>query len=572
MEQQQVKRVSYGVFDFVKVVVFLHIAIVVSLVMATPVIAAPSSHVHVIDSLLSEIDQAICHSTDYVKQKTDRIAILQDQLKSVKSLSSQYDISFQLYHEYLPFVNDSAIYYLERCVTLAHLMGDESRAGGCKSLIALSCSNAGLYVESESILKDIDAKKLHGTDLGLYYNAYGHVAGEIAYYSKMTSLRQKYTAIANDCRQKMMNNLPANHKYAQQCRETMLYGKGDFKHSLDANTKWLNGVKAGSTDYALVCFYRYLEYQALADSTQMMYWLAESVLSDVRNAVMDQGSMWEMANLLMARGDVDRSYRYICFTSDCADRFGSRQRLSRISPLLSHIAQCYKVEADHKNQQLVRTLAIISIMSLLLLLTLFYVYRKRNQLALMRDQLALSNEKLKESNLQLSTLNTQLIEANRVKEEYVGRFMRLCSVYIDRLDTLRKKVAKRVKNKQYAELATLTLSADFKQQEANELYANFDLAFLHLFPTFVEEFNALLKPEHRIVLTSPNTLNTTIRIFALIRLGINDSSKIAEFLHYSVNTIYNYRAGIKNGAVIDRTEFENEVKKIGAPKESDTEL
>ena len=209
-------------------------------------------------------------------------------------------------------------------------------------------------------------------------------------------------------------------------------------------------------------------------------------------------------------------------------------------------------------------------MALLLLGTLFYVNSQRKRLLVARDDLSRSNSKLSELNGQLSSLNQQLktsniqlLDANRVKEEYVGRFMRLCSIYMDRLDDLRKKVNKRVKQRQYAELIELTQSAEFQEQELEEFYANFDSAFLHLFPHFVDSFNAMLKPEEQVTLTDKNRLNTTVRIFALIRLGIDDSSKIAEFLHYSVNTIYNYRARVKNGALTDRESFEDMVKNIG---------
>lgn len=528
-----------------------------------------------IDSLLQKIDDAIEHSDEYIKKKTDRIGFLKAQLNHTKSKDTQYDLSYQLYEEYLPFRNDSAIYFLNRCADIAMQTGDNSKAGGCMALIALSCSNAGLYLEAESTLKDISPQKLHGIDLGIYYYACAHLSGEIAYYGNFATMRQKYDMAAEYYRRQMMKYLPFNHKYSQQCREMMAYDKGDLKQSLDINTHWLKGVKIESTEYALVTYYRYLEYKAAGDSIQMMCWLAESVLSDIKNAVMDQGAMWEMANLLMTSGEVDRSYRYICFTSDCANRFGSRQRLSRISPLLSRIAQTYKTEVERKERSLRQTVCVISIMALMLFAALFYVYRKRTQLAATRDRLAQSNRQLQLSNAQLSKLNaeqsklnSQLAEANRVKEEYVGRFMRLCSMYIDKLSDLRKKVARRVKNKQYAELAELTHSTEFKDREATELYANFDKAFLNLFPTFVCDFNALLKPECQISLPDHQSLNTVIRIFALIRLGINDSSKIAEFLHYSVNTIYNYRANIKNGAIGDRAEFENKVKMIGMPKEN----
>ena len=140
--------------------------------------------------------------------------------------------------------------------------------------------------------------------------------------------------------------LPVGHKYYNQCREMLAQGRKDYRQALAINNEWLHNVKPGSPEYALISFYRYLDYKALGDSIQMMYSLGESVLADIRNAVMDQGSMWEMANLLMANGDVDRSYRYICFTSDCADRFGSRQRLSNISPLLTRIAKEYKAKEE----------------------------------------------------------------------------------------------------------------------------------------------------------------------------------------------------------------------------------
>ena len=539
-----------------------------------------------IDSILQCIDEAISVSDQYGQKKKERIAYLKSRADQAETLSAKYELTYQLYAEYLPFVNDSAIYYLERCSDIALQMGDESKAGGCLSLTALCCSNAGMYVESEAILKTINSEKLHGIDLGLYYYASGHISGELAYYGKFENMRRQYAETSANYFLLAQKYLPVGHKYYNQCREMLAQGRKDYRQALAINNEWLHNVKPGSPEYALISFYRYLDYKALGDSIQMMYSLGESVLADIRNAVMDQGSMWEMANLLMANGDVDRSYRYICFTSDCADRFGSRQRLSHISPLLTRIAKEYKAKEEKSGRSLRFTVIAISILSLMLLAVLAYVYRKRNQLAVTRDQLAKSNAQLQDSNAQLqdsnaqfsslnsqlsslnsqlTILNSQLSEANSVKDMYVGRFLRLCSVYIDKLEDIRKKVIKRVKNRQYTELAELTRSVEFTSKETDELYATFDTAFLQLFPTFVDDFNALLNPESHILPPDNKSLNTAIRIFALIRLGITDSSKIAEFLHYSVNTIYNYRANVKNGAVCDRADFENRVRQIGMP-------
>lgn len=145
-----------------------------------------------IDSILQCIDEAISVSDQYVQKKKERIAYLKSRADQAETLSAKYELTYQLYAEYLPFVNDSAIYYLERCSDIALQMGDESKAEGCLSLTALCCSNAGMYVESEAILKTINPEKLHGIDLGLYYYASGHISGELAYYGKFENMRRQY--------------------------------------------------------------------------------------------------------------------------------------------------------------------------------------------------------------------------------------------------------------------------------------------------------------------------------------------------------------------------------------------
>lgn len=158
-----------------------------------------------------------------------------------------------------------------------------------------------------------------------------------------------------------------------------------------------------------------------------------------------------------------------------------------------------------------------------------------------------------------------LDEINRVKEKYIGLFLRQCSSYIDRMDSMRVDTLSMLKAKRYADLLQTVKNHNFRDRERDELLEIFDSTFIGLFPTFVDEFNMLLRPDCRIVPDDMSRLTTGIRIFALIRLGIDDSSKIAEFLHFSVNTIYNYRAKIKNGAAVSRDEFEDYVRAIGLP-------
>ena len=212
-----------------------------------------------------------------------------------------------------------------------------------------------------------------------------------------------------------------------------------------------------------------------------------------------------------------------------------------------------------------------------LLILLAYIQKKRRQLASARNDLATLNSQLSAMNSELSSANTALSQtneqlrhaiihlndSNRVKDEYLGKFLSICSEYIDKLDNYRLKINRKLKANQHGDLLRMTGSDQLKADELKELFQHFDTLFLHLFPTFVADFNALLRPEERIEPAGQGQLSTDLRIFALIRLGIDESSKIAEFLHYSPNSIYAYRARIKNKAAGRRDDFERQVKEIG---------
>ncbi|WP_028902058.1 DUF6377 domain-containing protein [Prevotella sp. P6B4] len=524
-----------------------------------------------------QIDEAIEHSADYVAAHEKKINEVRHALALGANAKEKYERNFQLYELYKPFVSDSAMYFLGECIKLADGMDDASSSVKCRALMAIRCANIGMYDEALDILDSIRPTGIDTLSLGIYYEAYNNVYSELAYYTRLDHMKQRYQAQANRYKQLMFQFLPPTYETCFLRREQQAQGEGKLDEGMRINDEWLKTVEPGSHPYAMVALYRYIEFKLRGDKEQMIHWLVESVLADIRNAAMDQGSMWELANELMLSGYIDKASSYISFTSDCANRYGSRQRNWQIAPLLTHIAKNYKSQSEHTTNQLRITLGAISMLLLLLLGVLFFLHRRNRQLDTARmalkgknDELATANSQLAEQtkelstlNAQLSTLNSQLSESNRVKEEYIGRFMSLCSQYIDKLDNYRKMVNKKMKNKELEDLFLMSKSTELKEKELEELYQNFDSVFLHLFPNFVNDFNALLQPEMRVTPKEENRLTTEIRIFALIRLGIEDSSKIAEFLHYSVNTIYNYRARIKNGALDNRENFERRIKDLG---------
>lgn len=533
------------------------IALVVSLT-APPLTAKPTR----LDSTLTLIDRAIDDSHKYVAAKERRMACLRSDLALAATPRARFETSFRLYEEYLPFVRDSAFFFLDRCIVEAETMCDRSAALRCQALKSILCSSTGQFIEALDVLRDADTSGVGREPLAAYYHAMGQACGEITFYSPFSDLRESYGHRADEYWRRFRELERPESPDALLQREIVALNAGRLDESMSVNDLWMATIERGSHSYALASLYRYLEFKARRDTAQMMIWLGESVLTDIRNGVMDQGAMWEMGNQLMFMGQVDRSYRYLVFTGNCAQRFGSRQRLSQISPLLTVIAQRYKERAEKSQARLLVTIGVISTLGLLLAALLCYVGRQRDKLRRMSDTLARQNSDLERLNESLQSTNAHLAEANRVKDEYVGRFINLSSRYVERFDQLRKKVRNRLKKGQMAELVEMTRSEEFNADYTEELYDNFDDAFLKLFPDFVERFNALLRPDSQVRPQQSGRLNTTLRIFALVRLGISDSGKISEILHYSANTIYNYRAQVKKGALGGKADFEKCVMEI----------
>ena len=531
-------------------------------------------------SLLLEIDQAIEQSPEIVGQYERQIEETRQQYLHARQPEEKYELAFDLYERYKSFMNDSALYYLSEAMHWAERNQEsgvrsqewKARVGNCQALKAFQCSTVGYYNEALAFLKSIDKQQLDSVGLRNYYQSQMHVYGELGYYSIIPPMKEQYFKLQTTYRDSLFAHIDHQDADYLMYRIQELKGRQQLEEARKISDQWVSRVSPDSREYAIACYYRWLSSE---DEDELRYWGAQSALSDVRHAVMDQASLLSLAELLNADGDLDRSYRYIRFTWDCNNRFNTRMRSWQITPILNVIEKNYQKAVEHNNSVLRMSIIVVSILALIVLAALFFVHRRNKQLASARNalseangqlsiinsQLSIQKEELATLNSQLSIVNSQLTESNRVKEEYIGRFMSLCSQYIDKLDNYRKMVNKKMKNKELDDLYQISKSTELKEKELEELYENFDTVFLHLFPNFIDDFNALLLPEVQ-VHPKENRLTTDIRIFALIRLGIEDSSKIAEFLHYSVNTIYNYRARLKNGAIGNRETFEKRVKEL----------
>ena len=525
-----------------------------------------------LDSLLNVLDKTIKEADTYVQIKENKLHELKKEARKTPPFSvERYNLNNDIYLEYKAYSSDSALHYLNENMLLARQLNDKERELKIQLELSYLLSSIGMYMEAADILNSIDRQTLPSSLLGHYYTCYEHVYFEAgAAQPRYKMFASRYVKLSHAYRDSMQITLDPSSATYLWLRETQLREAGKYDEALEFSDRRLAESSFGTPQYALVAYQRFRLFESMGKKDEHLYYLVLSAISDVRSAIKEQSSLMVLAQELNSKGDLKRAYDYINFSWEISQFYKTRLRSwMNITPL-SMINGNYQDIIKQQNRELLIYITCVALLALLLVIALIYIYRQMKALSIAKkglqevnERLFSLNEELEEVNCHLRSTNLELSESNLIKEAYIARFFKLCSVYVDRLQAYRKLVNKKLQRGQVAELLKMThLSNDIVTVEVQELYANFDSAFLHLFPNFVESLNALLLPDEQIVLKPDELLNTELRIFALIRLGIKDSSQIAELLHYSVNTIYNYRSRVKTKARVSRDDFEDLVAKI----------
>ena len=525
-----------------------------------------------LDSLLNVLDKTIKEADTYVQIKENKLHELKKEARKTPPFSvERYNLNNDIYLEYKAYSSDSALHYLNENMLLARQLNDKERDLKIQLELSYLLSSIGMYMEAADILNSIDRQTLPSSLLGHYYTCYEHVYFEAgAAQPRYKMFASRYVKLSHAYRDSMQITLDPSSATYLWLRETQLREAGKYDEALEFSDRRLAESSFGTPQYALVAYQRFRLFESMGKKDEHLYYLVLSAISDVRSAIKEQSSLMVLAQELNSKGDLKRAYDYINFSWEISQFYKTRLRSwMNITPL-SMINGNYQDIIKQQNRELLIYIVCVALLALLLVIALIYIYRQMKALSIAKkglqevnERLFSLNEELEEVNRHLRSTNLELSESNLIKEAYIARFFKLCSVYVDRLQAYRKLVNKKLQRGQVAELLKMThLSNDIVTVEVQELYANFDSAFLHLFPNFVESLNALLLPDEQIVLKPDELLNTELRIFALIRLGIKDSSQIAELLHYSVNTIYNYRSRVKTKARVSRDDFEDLVAKI----------
>jgi len=512
------------------------------------------------------LNQVIHHKSGYALQKEQRIDELKKLKTAIQSPGKQLQINNSLYNEYQKYRIDSAIFYCRESLQLAQNMNNNSWLITIKLQLANLYSSLGGYLESADLLKSVTRNSLSKTQKIDYYDAY------IQFYEHYTtnSHNKTYKQLIDNYRDTLLTLLPDTSVRYQINLAQRNIRSSNLKAAEVTLLKLLPSQKKNPGDYAMITYLLGSIYETQHQNEQAVNYYALSAAADIKNAIKDNASQQALALIFYRTGDIDHAYRYTRAAIEDAIFCNVKFRTLRISELYSIINIAYLNKESKQKNQLKFSLVLISILFVFLLITVIYVYKQMRRVSRIKEELSTSSQQLARLNAELSDVNTHLSksntslsEANQVKEAYIAQFFDLCSTYINKLENYRKALNKKATEKQLDELFKMLRSTTMVNSEVEDLYRIFDTIFINLYPNFIIEFNALLNQDEQIFLKPGELLNTELRIYALIRLGITDSVKIAAFLRYSLSTIYNYRTSARNKAAVSRDHFEDMVMKIG---------
>jgi len=328
----------------------------------------------------------------------------------------------------------------------------------------------------------------------------------------------------------------------------------DYEGSADAFNFLISQHEISDHTYAIATSSLGYLYSLLGRNNEAIDMLIKAAIADIQSSTKETVALRNLAVHLFNKGDIKRAYRYIKIALDDATDYNARHRKVEVGAVLPIIEGERLATVERQRKQLLNYSFIMSMLSVLVISFFSIIFMQYRRLNTVRVA-------LQETNNSLSEMNQNLREANKIKQEYIGYFFNINSEYIDKMEAFQKKLHRKIVSKQYSDLDSIINSSDLKKERQN-LFDNFDRIFLKIFPNFIEQFNQLFKEEDRIYPAKEELLNSDLRIFALIRLGITDNDKIAKFLNYSVNTIYTYKTKIKNKTIVDRDEFEKRVMEI----------
>ena len=511
---------------------------------------------HTLDSLIGCQDSLIAEKKSHIK------AII-DGMKGMK-LTSEQELTFnnRLYDEYMAFNFDSAHHYINRNIEILQSLDDANLKASSLIRMAHILAVSGLFEKADAKLGEIKLSQLNTETKVEYYNQKAELflyRSEMAQYSPYF---KEYIDSTQYYRQLILQIAPKeSFEYI-----TNLAGytceRGNEDQAIRIFEDYLPSIQQGDRRYSIITSTLAYVHSRKQQSDMQEKYLLLSAISDLRGTILENNSFRELSAILMERGDYSKAYSYLSQASDDAQLYGSRLRsvqAARLSPLITKAYDAERTQAQHRTNIL---LTIISLIAVLLIGSVIYTLSLMRKRRLANEEISRMNAELSQHNDEIRMMNVQMKEANRIKDEYIGRFLELCSNLIHRGEERLKKMNRLARDRKLEELFAELKSNTPINGGIRMFHQNFDTAFLNIYPDFVSEVNNLMTEGNGFdVGEDASKLTTELRVLALIRLGIQDNQKIADILRSSITTIYTYRSKLKSRAR-NKDTFEEDIRRI----------
>lgn len=514
--------------------------------------------------LIQRVDSIMDNISQIYGKKQARIDFyknMAEKSRKPETLLSAYD---KLYDEYFVFQFDSAMVYVDKAIQLADRIGDKYHHDKSRIEKASLLAVGGLYGEAMGLLGEIDSVKLDDDLRFTYTITHYYVYTYWADYCHDNMYSPRYRERADSYLKQAVAMLrPTDSYYDFFWGEYYIYVERNDQRALRHYFNTLKTAPVESRWYAMAAYAVANNYSANNDYNKYEEYMLRACISDLLNCTRENLAMQDLAMYMFKKGDdnILLAERYINFAMDDAKNYNNRLRIIEISQKLPIIVSTYREKLSSQNSLMRMALLGVSVLCVFVVVLLYFYSRQNRQLARHRHELSESNSLLSSLNEKLNSLNSRLLDTNSRRERLAKLYIDLCAKYIDRLSKFEVLVKRKIKVGQVNDLLNTASSSRLSEEDAATFMNSFDTAFLDLYPSFVTEFNALLREDEQIVPPHKGRLTTELRIYALIRLGVKESSEIAALLFYTPRTIYNYRSTIKSRAR-NRETFESDVEQL----------
>lgn len=516
--------------------------------------------------LYQTLDSLIEHYDQLTADKERRVAAIKEGVKGITlTTEQQYDLNQRLYDEYVAYKFDSAFYYIDKNVKALRKSGNHNRFAASAVRMAHILAVTGLFDRARRLLDEVAVDSINDQQKIAFYNQQSELNLYRSEMAQNTEYFYDYIQRVQYYRQLVIQIAPKDSYDYIFNQATYICEAGDTKKAIQMLEDYLLKLEEGTRAYSIVTSTLAFFYQTKEMQQQQERYLLLSAISDERCAIRENNSLRILSEILMNRGNNDDAYRYLLQAISEARFYGSRIRMMQVGRMAPQILQLYDAERTQTQQRTNLLLAIISFISLVLAGIIVYtlrLYHKKHAAGL---QIIEMNKILAKHTEEIETVNTQMKEANRIKEEYIGRFLELSSMLLSNTEQRMKQLNRLARERKLEELYAELKTMEPVNTGIRTFHSHFDTAFLNIYPHFISEVNKLLTPENQFITDNDGAtakrLTTELRILALIRLDITDNQEIADILRSSITTIYTYRSKLKAKALNKET-FEDDVRKI----------